>query len=67
LNRIGWPITIRPRLRTALFMTCRISGAANSHQVNGDADKEQHQRHPARSAHNPNMRPPMTISSPCNV
>jgi hypothetical protein len=54
-------------LRTALFMTCRISGAANSHQVNGDADKEQHQRHPARSAHNPNMRPPMTISSPCNV
>src|SRR4029450_13594254 len=30
LSRIGWPITIRPRLRTALLMTCRISGAANA-------------------------------------
>jgi hypothetical protein len=42
-------------------------GQTAQHQVNGDADKEQHQRHQARSAHNPNMRPPTTISSPCNV
>jgi hypothetical protein len=35
--------------------------------MNGDAGKEQHQRHQARSAHHPNMRPPTTISPPGGV
>src|SRR5215510_7751107 len=56
LSRIGWPITIRPRLRTALLMTCRISGAGNSPAPGKwRCRKEQHQGHQARTAHNPNM------------
>jgi hypothetical protein len=42
------------RLRTAL-LTGYLGRATARHQVNGDAGKEQHQRHQAPSAQNPNM------------
>jgi hypothetical protein len=39
-SRIGWPITIGPRLRTALLMTCRISGRPGGKQKITNRAKE---------------------------